>query len=812
MTETLTEKKITTPTGYKHKCTNCMACYNICPSGAIEMIEDIDGFVYPSIVEDKCTHCGLCSKKCPALNLEQTKEISQRLETPLAYGGYINNEEIREKSSSGGVFSILSKYILDKGGCICGARFTKGGICEHVIVDNWNDLAPLRGSKYVQSNINNCFKEIKKLLEMDKYVLFTGTPCQVAGLYSVLGKDYEKLITVDLLCHGLPSQKLFREYLNEITDGREEEITEIKFRAKPEGWRKFYFEVLGKEFSITDPASSDTYFQSFCNNLTLRKSCTDCRYSSLPRKGDFTIGDFWGVARCDKDLDDNKGTSVILINSQKASEILGQLKQEFIKLKKISLNEAKLDNNWAFSNAPMHPHRPYFMKQYASGNYTSISKLINESLSKQDGIALLNFGDSKINYGCVLTALALQQKIRNCGYEPLNIRFYDNKSLNDINNLEDFQKEHMEFCAPCTTKNALANLNKHFQTFIVGSDTIWHDFKQPFDFNFYKFNFVNFSKNICAFAASFLLNKLEYTQAKKQEAKRLLKRFSHISVREKSGVKICKENFDIIATQVLDPVFFLNAQEWLNYAENGKQKEYSQDSCKIKYIINWGNLHESINDYINNIKNIKQLYFGETYAYVIANYAKIVGAFGVPIEEWIYSFSKCDMVYTDSFHGMCFSIIFNKPFILFGSSGKAFTRHESLMSLLGIPDRKANSIDDIKRLENEPIDWNSVNQKLQEHLRTAEEFLEKILYSHEHPDPVRGYMESLEILVEQKLNNEALKKSGNPPPARKNGTFWASMFSKNPCGMDTNGSIFLAYLLSKKSKKNTKLITNCSVS
>ena len=170
------------------------------------------------------------------------------------------------------------------------------------------------------------------------------------------------------------------------------------------------------------------------------------------------------------------------------------------------------------------------------------------------------------------------------------------------------------------------------------------------------------------------------------------------------------------------------------------------------------------------------------------------------------------MVYTDSFHGMCFSIIFNKPFILFGSSGKAFTRHESLMSLLGIPDRKANSIDDIKRLENEPIDWNSVNQKLQEHLRTAEEFLEKILYSHEHPNPVRGYMESLEILVEQKLNNEALKKSGNPPPARKNGTFWASMFSKNPCGMDTNGSIFLAYLLSKKSKKNTKLITNCSVS
>ena len=189
MTDCLTTNEPNTVV-LKHKCTNCMACYNICPSGAIEMKEDKDGFVYPFINEEKCTHCGLCTKKCPALNLEEIKSSTDRTDAPVIYAGYSDNEEIREKSTSGGVFSILAKYILDKGGYVCGARFTRGGICEHVIVDKWEDLAPLRGSKYVQSNINNCYKEIKNLLEQDKYVLFTGTPCQVAALYAVLGKDY----------------------------------------------------------------------------------------------------------------------------------------------------------------------------------------------------------------------------------------------------------------------------------------------------------------------------------------------------------------------------------------------------------------------------------------------------------------------------------------------------------------------------------------------------------------------------------------------------------------------------------------------
>ena len=781
MTEVLLEKKIITPAGYKHKCTNCMSCYNICPVGAIEIIEDKDGFAYPSIIEDKCTHCGLCSKKCPALNLDQTKEISERLETPFAFGGYIKDEEVRKNSSSGGVFSALAKYIFNKGGYVCGARFTRGGICEHVIVDNWEDLAPLRGSKYVQSNINNCFKEIKSLLEQDKYVLFTGTPCQVAGLYSVLGKDYEKLVTVDLLCHGTPSQKVFREYLNELTDGYETEVKELRFRDKKEGWKKpvISFHLNGHCYYYS---WSQSYIQGFLNNLTLRKSCTDCRYTAMPRKGDFSIGDFWGVGTCDKQLDDDKGTSIVLINSQKALDVFTIVKDEFAALKEVSLKDAKVANEWSFSHAPIHPHSAYFLDKYSKGNYSSLSKLIQNALDKQDGIALLNFSESKINYGCLLTSYALQYKIRKYGYRPVNICFYDNYKMPDISNLGDFQRENIDITASFWSQKELQNLNKYFNTFITGSDCVWFDFANGIDFDNYKFKFVDFSKNICSYAASFLSDKLQrnrkaqngfqsYTFKELKETRRLLKRFKYISVREDTGVKICKTNFDIDATHVLDPVFFLTQDEWISIAQNRKQlsKEKRQNHFSVSYLINMHSLDKDIINYIQNRENIVSLYDGQNMGAAIAD-AKNAKVKGVDIENWIESIANSDFVFTDSYHGMCFAIIFNKPFVVFSASEEGFNRHRSLLAMLGISNRRAFSVEDIERFLNEPIDYEKVNAKLQEHLKTSEAFLEKILYSHEHSDQVRSYMESLELLVDEKMKQKNVTKIVNaytPPYPNK---------------------------------------------
>ena len=762
MTDCLTTNEPNTVV-LKHKCTNCMACYNICPSGAIEMKEDKDGFVYPFINEEKCTHCGLCTKKCPALNLEEIKSSTDRTDAPVIYAGYSDNEEIREKSTSGGVFSILAKYILDKGGYVCGARFTRGGICEHVIVDNWEDLAPLRGSKYVQSNINNCYKEIKNLLAQDKYVLFTGTPCQVAALYAVLGKDYEKLFTIDLLCHGLPSQKIFREYLNEITDGLENEVEDFQFRNKIEGWEKpsISYRLRGNYYYYYWDTA---YIQGFVKNLILRKSCTDCKYSKLPRNGDFTIGDFWGVNAFDKSINDNKGISVLLLNSLKARNAFAEVKDKFKILKQLTLAQTKVANEWSFSKAPVHPSHSYFMHRYSTGKYSSISTLITECLNKKDGIALLNFGDSKINYGCVLTAYALQQVIKQHGYFPVNIKFYDNENIIDLNNLEDFQKEHLDFTAPCGNINKLKALNENIKTFIVGSDCVWFDFANSSFFNAFKFNFADFSKNICSYAASFLTDKLEkcragkigtypYTPAEKQEAQKLLRRFSHISVREKSGVDICRENFDINAEHVLDPVFLLRPDEWLALQEKKKYEQpafHEKNGGAVSYIINWGNLDKRILEYIENINSLKKLYNGVTYGELIRDLKK-KKAYGPTVEDWVKNIANCDILYTDSFHGMCFAIIFNKPFILFGASGNGFTRHKSLMDLLGISDRRANNVDDIIRLEKTPIDYVSVNNRLHEEIIKSQKYIAKMLNSHENPDKTRIYIETLEKEMNAKI-------------------------------------------------------------
>lgn len=785
MTEALLEKRIAIPTEYKHKCTNCMACYNICPVGAIVMVEDKDGFVYPSIVEEKCTHCGLCTKKCPALNLEQTKEISKRLEKPAAYGGYIEDEETREKSSSGGVFSILSKYVLDKGGYVCGARFTQGGICEHVIVDNWEDLAPLRGSKYVQSNVNNCYKEIKSLLEQDKYVLFTGTPCQVAGLYAVLGKDYEKLITVDLLCHGVPSQKVFREYLNEITDGRADKVTNVNFKEKSTGWRNPSLTIDGKDLSIIVPnfyANDDIknmYGLGFVKNLTLRKSCTDCQYSKLPRKGDFTIGDFWGVENCDKTIDDNKGTSAILVNSPKAETILKNLKSNFSKLKEVPI-EAISKYNMINIKSRIHPHAAFFREKYSKGEYSSLCALIKECLEKNDGIAILNYGESTTNYGCNLVAYALQKKISKYGYTPVSIMLYNNENKQDLNNFRDFQKNYMNFTAPCAISPYYTKeLNKYFRTFIVGGDVVWLNFGDDKSSDYYKFGWVNFSKNIASYAASFSLPKLRrfrkglsglhpYTKEEIKDFKRKLKRFSHIAVRETTAVDICRENFDVKATQVLDSVFLLSPDEWRALAQKDKTKSYQ--GKKIRYVL-WGNFPDGAEEYLNRYDNLEALYSGDKFSDSI--WAKNFKAQGPTIENWVKAISECDMLYTDSFHGTCFAIMFNKPFITFFPKD-GDDRVPSILRTLGLPDRNALTLDDVKRLENEPIDYTKANERLKEMLKISEDYLESVLKSHEHPDPVRGYMESLELLVEEKLPQKtiAAAPASIPAPSYPNKQKW----------------------------------------
>ena len=296
-------------------CCGCASCRNICPKSAISMEEDSEGFCYPSVNDTLCIECGLCRKACPILE-EPAK--NKYLKT---YGGYASNEKEQMSSSSGGVFALLARQVLRCGGYVCGAAFSADFSVKHIIINSEDELYRLKGTKYVQSEIGTCFSEIKELLQSGNKVLFSGTPCQVAGLKLFLGKEYELLITVDLICHGVPSPLVWQKYLGEISKG--EEISEVNFRHKDENGSRIKIVHGGQ--TLCEKNTENTYLQGFLKNYYVRPSCFNCRFKGFQRCSDITLGDFWGVIEYHPNFSNGKGTSAILVHSTKGQMILDQL-------------------------------------------------------------------------------------------------------------------------------------------------------------------------------------------------------------------------------------------------------------------------------------------------------------------------------------------------------------------------------------------------------------------------------------------------------------------------------------------------------
>ncbi len=307
-----------------NKCTGCGACYNICPKGAITIKGDELGFYKPFINEDKCINCGLCEKICP---LDKYK--SQNVEQPKILAFQNNDKEILFKCASGGVFAKLADYVIKQNGIAYGVIYDENMIVSHSRTDNLIDLEKMYSSKYVQSDTRNTFTQTKEDLESGKLVLYSGTPCQIAGLKSYLQKDYENLITVDLVCHGVPSPLVFEKYKQEFMAKlpATEKLLNIDFRSKVEGWKE---ELVTTTITTTTTthAKLDNFMRAFLHNLSLNKSCTQCQFNKLPRVADLTIADFWGVDDFDKSLNDDKGISIILINNMKGRYLLEHLPKE----------------------------------------------------------------------------------------------------------------------------------------------------------------------------------------------------------------------------------------------------------------------------------------------------------------------------------------------------------------------------------------------------------------------------------------------------------------------------------------------------
>lgn len=354
------------------KCTGCEVCTQVCPHSAISMQPDEEGFLHPSISNDKCVTCGICQFRCPV----NTPPI--KIKTNKVYSGWSNDEHIRMGSSSGGAFTEIAKLILARGGVVFGVTMDEKQQARHISIEKESELSMLRGSKYVQSIIGNSYKKAKYFLDAKREVLFSGTPCQIAGLQNFLHKKYDNLTTVDIICHGVPSPKVFEDYKTYIEKIIKERIHDIKFRCKKSSWIFFNMGINRQveengniNYSYIGNYYADPYIRGFLRDNILRPNCHHCQYTSVDRVSDFTIADWWGYkeeSKEDKDFD-CKGVSLVMCNNAKASFMVKHLD---MRLKERTLEEAIKTNRPLRHPFPEPKTRNEFWKDYAQMNFQDI--------------------------------------------------------------------------------------------------------------------------------------------------------------------------------------------------------------------------------------------------------------------------------------------------------------------------------------------------------------------------------------------------------------------------------------------------------
>ena len=323
-----------------NKCTGCGACYNACPRQSITMVESVEGFLFPEINDETCVNCGLCRKVCPVM--AKPEEFS----SPRVYATWNIDDGIRTTSSSGGMFYTLAKDVIDRGGIVFGVVLDEEGNVYHTYTDNLAGLKPMQGSKYVQSDTRKVFLEVKKYLSEGRLVMFTGTPCQVAAMKSFIGKiSCENLLLVDIVCHGVPANKLFKDYLNKLEQKYGEKIKKSSFCfRKLDAWGYSPSIEFAEDSRKIIPQCDNVYMLHFLMSFTFRESCYQCQFSSSTRVSDITIADFWGIGKnIPFNGDTTKGCSLVLVNTEKGNYYFEAIKSNIF-CEQRNLDEAKVDN------------------------------------------------------------------------------------------------------------------------------------------------------------------------------------------------------------------------------------------------------------------------------------------------------------------------------------------------------------------------------------------------------------------------------------------------------------------------------------
>lgn len=388
----------------KNLCSGCGGCSELCPTEAINMVKNSEGFLNPEINIQKCTRCGLCFNRCPSNNPQYKNTKNPKCYAVMAH------DNVRRISSSGGMFTIAAEYVLDLNGAVCGAAYKENFDVEHIIIRNKDELTKLRGSKYIQSNASVVYSKIKELLSDGVPVLFSGMPCQVAGLYSFLGKDYDNLYTMDLLCHGIAPYSVFEKYKKD-TFG-EKELVKLDFKAKePWDWHAGINAHFSDSSKYSKIIEVDPYFVAYIQGFSKNITCGICRFNRLPRQGDLTIGDFWKIWEFDQTLNDNKGTSVVLVNNDKGEHFFEKIRQGIPTVKEAPLQTAISGNHCIEYPYRLNKNRDLFFKNLNTLPFDAlVSGCKNNRLYEQTRIYLYSdVSDDDMEFYLIAQAAA-----RNC--------------------------------------------------------------------------------------------------------------------------------------------------------------------------------------------------------------------------------------------------------------------------------------------------------------------------------------------------------------------------------------------------------------
>lgn len=704
------------------KCTGCGACQDVCHVGAIAMREDEEGFRVPTIDANKCVDCGKCVKTCPVLSLKKNNTAKPDMYAVRA------SDDVRAISSSGGVFSLLANHIIEKGGYVCGAAFDNKMQLHHIMVDDKEGLAALRGSKYLQSDTSNIYRQVKERISSGKTVLFAGTPCQVAALKNFVG-DNDNLYTADILCHGVPSQKSFNNYLSEISEGKE--VKNVDFRNKRHGWNAEHIIVSYADGTEYDKSmrEGNQYVKAFLSNMILRKSCEECPFSAFPRHGDISMGDFWGIAAYDEKQNDGKGTSIVFLNNKKGQDLFGKAVSSFAKTKKFTFSDRM-------------PNRIKSLFKANEKRDRVLNLLKSHTLSEAIAMATQNKFDvglvsnyCAVNFGGSLTQYALYRVLEDMGYSTIMIDRPKSAVSAIPANVHEicynvYPYPEYALAKQYPTKEAMRELNNYCDNFVVGSDQLFQNSLFNVLGGIYTLDWVENTKRKIAYAASFGFDRVWGNRTQLDEMGYFLQQFDAFSVREESGVSLAKREFGVDAVHVLDPVFLCDPKYYDELIAHSKRKErkgyisvYMLDASEDKFeILRTASARLGLAPEVFSEIDSNSVY-KERFAEFDYQYLKV--------EDRLQCIKDSDFFIGDSFHGTCLAILYNVPFISIVNKDRGGARFGSLLRYFGLENRMVESFEDVRKHPElfDPIDFTYANAKLKEGREFGLKWLKNALMS-----------------------------------------------------------------------------------